>query len=156
MQNKINIVNFKDFKSRWGLESEFTIDFLYHYFIFFRDSLIELQDDNLISKFYIEYSNERVIIYKDLNDINDKLEVIFDKVLSKSGLFGDNKGQLIIYTNIFLPSSQFNDITLITDRIIDSVKFLKDNGKDLGFECNLKTNSPEGLRIEIIKNLVNE
>ena len=156
MQNKINIVNFKDFKSRWGLESEFTIDFLYHYFIFFRDSLIELQDDNLISKFYIEYSNERVIIYKDLNNINDKLKVIFDKVLSKSGLFGDNKDQLIIYTNIFLPSSQFNDITLITDRIIDSVKFLKDNGKDLGFECNLKTVLPEGLRIEIIKNLVNE
>jgi hypothetical protein len=35
-------------------------------------------------------------------------------------------------------------------------KDFKDNGKDLGFECNLKTNSPEGLRIEIIKNLVNE
>jgi hypothetical protein len=151
----LKFVNFKDFKSRWGLQSKFSIESLYYYFNFFRDSLIELEDDNLISKYIVEYGSEKSIIYKELqdDDLDSKLEKLFDEILSKSGLQGDNKGELSIYTNIFLPSSQFKDITSITERIIDCVKFLKDNGGDLGFECNLKTNSPEGLRIEIIKKL---
>lgn len=152
--SNLKFVNFKDFKSRWGLESKFSIESLYYYFNFFRDSVIELEDDNLISKYVIEYGGQiwtRSIIHKGLyDDLDSKLEKIFDEISSK---LGDNKGQLNIYTNIFLPSSQFKDITSITERVIDSVKFLKDNGNDFGFECNLKTNSPEGLRIEIIKKL---
>jgi len=152
--SNLKFVNFNDFKSRWGLQSKFSIKSLYYYFNFFRDSLIELEDDNLVSKYVVEYGNKKSIIHNRFyDDLDSKLEKIFDEISSKSGLLGDNKGELRIYTNIFLPSSQFKDITSITERIIDCVKFLKDNGRDLGFECNLKINSPEGLRIEIIKSL---
>jgi hypothetical protein len=152
--SNLKFTNFKDFKGRWGLETKFSIKSLYYYFNFFRDSVLELEDDNLVSKYVVEYGGQRSIIHKELyEDLDSKLEKVFDEILSKSGLQGDTKGELSIYTNIFLPSSQFKDITSITERIIDCVKFLKDNGTELGFECNLKINSPEGLRIEIVKNL---
>lgn len=33
--SNLKFVNFKDFKSRWGLESKFSIESLYYYFNFF-------------------------------------------------------------------------------------------------------------------------
>ena len=151
--SKLKFVNFKDFKDKWGLESKFTIDSLEYYFNFFRDSVIELEDDSLISKYTIHTQTHREIIYKNEVDIKAKLQNVYNAI--HTGVFGNSYGRIIIHTSIFLPSSQFSDITLITERVIECVKFLKDNGVDLGFECNLKTNSPEGLKIEIIKNIEN-
>jgi hypothetical protein len=164
--SNLKIVNFEDFKSRWGLETDISSDFIRSYFNFFRDSLIELEDDGLITKYYISYnpyqffriphsSNicDRVVIYPNLEGLDDKIEKVLNDILERATLYGKNTGKLFIYTTIFLPSSKINDITSILEKCIDCVNFLKDNGKDMEFDCNIKTHSPEGLSIELVKNL---
>jgi hypothetical protein len=160
--SNLKIVNFKDFKSRWGLETDISSDFIISCFNFFRDSLIELEDDGLITKYYISYNSlginpsnisDRVIIYPNLEGLDDKIEKVLNDIIERTTLSGKNRGKLFIYTTLFLPSSQINDITSILEKCIDCVNFLKDNGKDLGFDCNIKTHSPEGLSIELIKEL---
>jgi hypothetical protein len=160
--SNLKIVNFEDFKSRWGLETDISSDFIRSYFNFFRDSLIELEDDGLITKYYISYNplgsnssniSDRVVIYPNLEGLDDKIEKVLNDIIERTTLSGKNKGKLFIYTTIFLPSSQINDITSILEKCIDCVNFLKDNGKDMEFDCNIKTHSPEGLSIELVKNL---
>jgi hypothetical protein len=160
--SNLKIVNFEDFKSRWGLETDISYDFIRSYFDLFRDSLIELEDDGLITKYYISYNplvgnllvaSDRVIIYPNLEGLDDKIEKVLNDIIERTTLSGKNRGKLSIYTTMFLPSSQISDITSILEKCIDCVNFLKDNGKDLGFDCNIKTHSPEGLLIELVKNL---
>jgi hypothetical protein len=159
--SNLKITNFKDFKSRWVLKSNLTSEFLHEYFNFFRDSLIELEDDGLITKYYIEYNlpsglSDKSTIYKsDIpSDIHTKIESIFNNIEQKTSLSGKIKVNTIsIHTKIFLPSSQFNDITDILTEVLSCVNFLKDNGKDLGFECNIKISTPESIKVELIKNL---
>lgn len=155
--SNLKFVKFKDFKDRWGLDSDLKSEFLHDSFNFFRDTLIDFEDDNLINKYYIEYrlpsgGVDKSIIHKsDLSsDIQDKIESIFTNIKSKASLLGDIKvNDISIYTKIFLPSSQFNDITDILTDITSSAKFLKSNG----FECNVKTSTPEGIKIELVKRI---
>jgi hypothetical protein len=154
----LNFKKFSDFKNRWGIEPDLHIDTLNYYFNFFRESLIDFEDDNIITKYYLAYKEsvelDRVIIFKnDISKIDDKIRSIVSSIKDRSTLLGHINGSLVIYTNLFLPSSQNDDITSILEKCIESVNFLKKNGEDLGFECNIKINSPEGLRIEILKSL---
>lgn len=153
----LNFLKFTDFKNRWELE-DISSDILNYYFNFFRESLIDFEDEGLITKYYIAYKEsvelDKVIIFtNDISKIDDKLESIVSSIKTRSTLSGRINGSLVIYTNLFLPSSKNDDITSILEKCIESVNFLKDNGEDLGFQCKIKTNSPEGFRIEILKTL---
>ena len=153
--SKLKFTRFKDFKNRWGLDSDLKSEFLHDTFNFFRDTLIEFEDDGLITKYYIEYrlpsgGVDKSTISKNNtpSEIKSQIDSIFNDIKNKASLLGDIKvNDISIYTKIFLPSSQFNDITDILTEIVSSSQFLKSNG----FECNVKTSTPEGVKIEVVK-----
>jgi hypothetical protein len=153
--SKLKFTNFKDFK-RWGLKSDLNSDFLHEYFNFFRESLIQLEDDDLIKSYIVKYTYRGVhkhIIHKN-DDFHAKIEDIFSNIEEKLSLFGEIQiDSISIESKIFLPSSQFNDITDILTEVLSCVNFLKDNGKELGFESYITTSTPEGLKIKTIKKL---
>jgi hypothetical protein len=126
--------------------------------LIFLDSLLELEDDHLITKYYISYSPtgdqpkifERSLIYINSEDIYDKIEKSYQKIREQIIPNSEGGGKLYIQTTLFLPASRINDISSILEKCLYCVNFLKDIGKDMGFSCNIKTHSPEGLLIEMI------
>lgn len=152
LDENLNFFKSSDFKNRWGIESNLKVDDIYKYFDFFRDSLIQLEDDNLISKYQLQYLDKAVMsalqnINIKTDDIKVKIEEFTNFIKERASLRGSLGGDLSITTTITLP---IKDITTEMSDIIDSVIFLKENGKDKGFECLLVPMSITPKTFEII------
>jgi hypothetical protein len=137
--SNLKIVNFKDFKTKWGIEGNLKVDDIYKYFDFFRDSLIQIEDNDLINNYKLQYFDKGVMqvlskIDVKTDDIKIKIEQFTSDVKERTSLKGSLGGNLSIATTITLP---IKDITTEMSDIIESVIFLKENGKDIGFECLL-------------------
>jgi hypothetical protein len=147
LNENLNLLKSSDFKNRWGIESDLKVDGVYKYFDFFRDSLIDLEDDGLISRYRLQYFEKGVMsavskIDVKTDDIQLKIGEFTKSIKEKASLIGDLNGSLSIATDLYFPEVDITDKMSLT---IDCVKFLKDNGVDMGFECHFLQTSSQGV-----------
>lgn len=144
--SNLKIVNFKDFKSRWGLESDLNPDYISQYFYFIKDALIELEDDGLIDKYNVETGSLSLNIYKD--NIDNTINRICDYLKAKSTISGNINTSLIIKAPIHKPEN--TDTVNFLENVIDRVIFLRNNG----FKCELEIQSKNHLTIIVTNDIV--
>lgn len=144
--SNLKIVNFKDFKSRWGLESDLNPDYISQYFYFIKDALIELEDDGLIDKYNVETGSLSLNIYKD--NIDNIINRICDYLKAKSTISGNINTSLIIKAPIH--KLENTDTVNLLENVIDRVIFLRNNG----FKCELEIQSKNHLTIIVTNDIV--
>ena len=144
--SNLKIANFKDFKSRWGLESDLNPDYISQYFYFIKDALIELEDDGLIDKYNIETGSLRLNIHKD--NIDYIINRICDYLKAKSTISGSINTSLIIKAPIH--KQENTDTINFLENVIDRVIFLRNNG----FKCELEIQSKNHLTIIVTNDIV--
>jgi len=128
--SNLKIVNFKDFKSRWGLDSDLDSEYITQYFYFIKDALIEFEDDGLLEKYMMETGSLKANIYKD--NIEESINRIYDYLKAKSTISGNINTTLIIKAPIHI--SKEIDIIDLMESVIERFKFLRDNE----FDCKLE------------------
>lgn len=144
--SNLKIVNFKDFKNRWGLESDLNPDYISQYFYFIKDALIELEDDGLIDKYNIQTGSLSSNIDKD--NIDNIINRICDYLKAKSTISGNINTSLIIKVPIH--KNENTDTVNFLENVIDRVIFLRNNG----FKCELEIQSKNHLTIIVTNDIV--
>jgi hypothetical protein len=129
-------IRFSDFKGRWSLNTKLDEKNISDFFHFFRDALLEIEDQGFIKNYEIQYLNKG-ILYRRISinisdNSNDKIKIFIDSIKEKTSLLGELKGNISISVNIILPNT---DLTEIMSLILNRVNFIKDNGKENNFEC---------------------